>query len=170
MRKKMALLILLALAAPAVWLGSGTDNGLGFGKQIAGGWVATLQMGPQTYVDVLMSFAADGGMVASGQLRPAGEDGTGAWMGTRYNTTLHGRWDRTGRNKVEATGLLQVQNNDGLVVFYEKVRMAATLDKNGTRMEGTGLWQLIEYGQDPLDPEVPIFAQGEFTEVLRKIR
>jgi hypothetical protein len=47
MRKKLTLAVLLALVAPAVWLGSGGTGGghdydLGFGKQIAGGWLVLL--------------------------------------------------------------------------------------------------------------------------------
>jgi hypothetical protein len=175
MGKKLLLIAVLALAVPAVWLGAGgnsvgSDYDFGFGKQIAGGWIATLTFAPGASVDVLVSLTADGGGIASGQLRPAGEDGTGAWMGTRYNTTSHGSWKRNVHNELEFMILLQVQNNDGGLVFYEKVLMEAVVNPAATRMEGTGLYQLIKAGDDPLDPRAPIFAQGGYTVVFRKIR
>ncbi len=173
MRKKMVLVVLLALAAPALWLGSsgnggGQDYAFGFGKQIAGGWVVTLDIGQA--VDVLMTLAADGNVVFSGQLRPAGPDNTGAWMGTRYNTTAHGSWSRIGPDEINLVALLQVQDNDGVLVFYEKVAMQMTRNEAGTRMEGTGSFQLFQAGNDPLDPDAPVFAQGPFTETARLIR
>lgn len=173
MRRRLLLAALLVLVAPAVWLGAsggggGQDNALGFGKKIAGGWLATLDLGSP--VDVLMTFGADGSVIVSGQLRWAGPDGTGGWEGTRYNTTAHGSWVRTAPNAIEAVALLQVQNNDGGVVFYERVEMHVTLNKTETKMEGTGLYQLFEAGVDPLDPNSPVFIEGLFTETLRPIR
>jgi hypothetical protein len=103
MRRKLLLAALLALVAPAIWLGAGEngggqDNAPGFGKRIAGGWLATLDLGYP--VDVLITLGADGSIVVSGQLRWAGSDGTGGWEGTRYNTTAHGSWVRTGPNDI----------------------------------------------------------------------
>lgn len=174
MKKKLILAVLLALVAPAVWLGSGgNDNGqdysLGFGKPIAGGWLATLDLG-YAEADVLVTLAADGGVVGSGQLRWAGDDNRGGWMNTRYNTTSHGSWTRTGVNSLKILLLLQVQDNDGNLVFYEKVSMEATLNKAGSRMEGAGEYQLFENGVDPLDPKSEVFLEGPFTEVIRKIQ
>jgi hypothetical protein len=173
MRKKLLLAALLALAAPAIWLGSsgnlgGEDYDLGFGKQIAGGWLVTLDVGGP--VDVVGTLGADGTVTMSGQLRWAGPDGTGGWMGTRYNTTAHGSWTRVGRDGISAVELLQVQDNDGNVVFYEKVHMQLTVNKARTAMEGTGLYQLFEKGIDPLDPNSPVFAEGAFTLTARVIR
>jgi hypothetical protein len=174
MRRKLILAVLLALAAPAVWLGSGGNDGkgdddLGFGKQIAGGWVATLDIEGGT-IDVLMTLGADGNVVVSGQLRWAGDDNRGGWENTRFNTTAHGSWQRTGRNDIKVLGLLQVQDNDGNLVFYEKITMQMALNKAGTRLEGTGSWQLIRAGNDPLDPKAPVAYGGPFTETLRPIR
>jgi hypothetical protein len=173
MRRKLILAVLLALAAPVVWLGSGGKDGggddtLGFGKQIAGGWLATLDLGAP--VDVLMNLACDGNVIVSGQLRWAGPDGTGGWENTRFNTTAHGSWSRTSPNGIKVVGLLQVQDNDGNVVFYEKVGMLLDVNKDGTRMEGTGQWQLIRAQYDPLDPKSPVAYDGTFTETLRVIR
>jgi hypothetical protein len=119
MQKKAFLAVLLALAVPTVWIGSGgrdsaEDYAFGFGKQIAGGCLATLDIGAP--VDVLMTLAADGNVIVSGQLRWAGPDGTGGWEGTRYNTTAHESWSRIGPNWIKLLALLQVQNNDGGVV------------------------------------------------------
>jgi hypothetical protein len=172
MRKEWVLVALLALVAPAVWLGSGGTGGhdydLGFGKQIAGGWLATLDIGQP--VDVLMTLAADGNAIASGQLRWAGPDGTGGWEHTRYNTTAHGSWQPTHHNGLALLMILLVQDNDGNPVFYEKVAMQMTVNRAGTRMEGTGAYQLIRAGNDPLDPKAPVFAEGPFTATLRLIR
>lgn len=170
MKRKLVLAVLLAMIAPAVWLGSGgNDNGqdysLGFGKQIAGGWLATLDLG-YAQGDILLTLAADGGLVSSGQLR---EESPG-WMNTRYNTTGHGSWTRTGQNMMSMVLLLQVQDNDGNLVFYEKAKMETTLNKAGTKMEGAGGWQLFEKGKDPLDPKSPVFLEGLFTETLRRIQ
>jgi hypothetical protein len=163
MRKKLILAVLLALAAPAVWLGFSGDAGegdyaLGFGKKIAGGWIMTADIGYP--VEILVSFTADGGMMMNSTLRPAGPNGTGAWMNTRYNTTSHGSWKRTGPKAFEGVTLLLIQDNDGNTVMYEKVILAMTLNHDGTRLEGSGLIHLIEKGLDPLDPEVPVlFSQ-----------
>ena len=173
MRKKLVLAALVVLAAPAVWLasignGGAQDHALGFGQQIAGGWVVTLDIGEP--VDVLMTLAADGNVICSGQLRPAGPDNTGAWMGTRYNTTAHGSWSRVLPNEIGLVVLLQVQDNDGVLVFYEKVAMQMTVGKTGTSMEGAGSFQLFEAGIDPLDPSAPVFAEGPFTVTARLIQ
>ena len=158
MRKKMVLAVLLALAAPAIWLGfSGNDGegnyALGFGKQIAGGWLMAADIGYP--VEVLISLSADGGMMMNSTLRPAGPNNTGDWMNTRYNTTSHGSWKRTGPKTFESVTLLFIQDNDGNTVMYEKVFMNATLNDHGTRLEGTALIHLIEQGNDPLDPVAP---------------
>jgi hypothetical protein len=173
MRKKLILVALLVLAAPAVWLGSGGNEGgqdyaFGFGKKIAGAWLATLDIGQP--VDVMMTLAADGNVIASGQLRWAGPDGTGGWMGTRYNTTAHGSWQRTDRDGIKLVALLLIQDNDGNVVMYERVRMELTFNNAETRMHGTGSYQLILAGNDPLDPKAPVFAEGPFTETLRLLQ
>jgi hypothetical protein len=172
MKRKLILAAFIAVLSPALWLGfgqqeEGPDYAFGMGKKIAGGWVVTLNIGQP--VDVLMTLAADGGVVASGQLRPAGPNDTGAWMGTRYNTTAHGSWSRIHRNEIEVVVLLQVQNIDGSLVFYEKVVMQMTLEKTGTAMEGTGSFQLFEAGIGPMDPGAPVFAQGPFTQTARLI-
>ena len=80
MRKKMVLAVLLALAAPALWLGfSGNvgegDYALGFGKQIAGGWLFVADLGVP--VEGLLSFSADGGVMMNSALRWAGPNNTG---------------------------------------------------------------------------------------------
>ena len=171
MKKKLVLIVLLVVAAPALWLGfSGSPHWAdqAQGQKLAAGWVATLDIGQKG--DVLMTLAADGNVVCSGQLRPAGPNNTGAWMGTRYNTTAHGSWNRVSPNEIKLLALLQVQDNDGVLVFYEKVAMQMTLDTAGTRMEGTGLFQLFEAGNDPLDPDAPVFAEGSFTQTARLIR
>jgi hypothetical protein len=173
MKKKLQLAVLLAVAAPALWLGFGgspnwADRNQDFGQKLAGGWVVTIDIGQPA--DVLMTLAADGGVIFSGQLRSAGPDNTGAWMGTRYNTTAHGSWRRIMPNKIELVVLLQVQDNDGGLVFYEKVAMQMALDKTRTTMEGTGGFQLFEAGIDPLDPNAPVFVEGPFTETARLIR
>jgi hypothetical protein len=174
MRRKLILAVLLALVAPVVWLGSGgNDSGraddLGFGKRIAGGWLATLDIEGGT-IDVLMTLGADGTVVVSGQLRWAGDDNRGGWYKTRFNTTSHGSWQRAGRSDITLLALLQVQDNDGNLVFYEKVSMQMALNKAGTGLVGTGSAQLIEAGNDPLDPKAPVFYEAPFTETLRPIR
>ncbi len=161
MRKKMVLAVLLALAAPVLWLGfsgngGGKDYALGFGKQIAGGWLMVADLGAP--VEVLVSLSADGGMMMNSTLRPAGPDNTGGWMNTRYNTTSHGSWTRTGPKTFESVTLLFIQDNDGNTVMYEKVFMNAALSDDGTRLEGTALIHLIEQGNDPLDPAAPVFV------------
>lgn len=166
MKKKLMLAALLALVAPVVWLGSGGSgesqgNALGFGQHIAGGWLLSLDLG----VDVLATVNADGAITTSGQLRPAG-----AWMDTRYNTTGHGFWKRTGQNQLETVILLQVQNDDGGLVFYEKVKMEATVNRQGTAMSGTGMYQLFAAGVDPLDPDSEPEFEGPFTETGRRIQ
>ncbi|MBN2507759.1 MAG: hypothetical protein JXQ71_13810 [Verrucomicrobia bacterium] len=161
MRKKMVLAGLLALAAPAVWLGfteygSQGDYALGFGKQIAGGWLMVVDVGSP--VEVLVSLSADGGVMMNSALRPAGPNNTGGWLDTRYNTTSHGSWKRTGPKTFEAVTLLFIQDNDGNLVMYEKVFMNAALNDEGTRFEGTGLIHLIQQGNDPLDPAAPVLV------------
>lgn len=151
--------MLLALVAPAVWLGSGGNDGrgddaLGFGKQIAGGWLMVADVGYP--VEVLISLSADGGIIMNSTLRPAGDSGKGAWLGTRYNTTSHGSWTRTGPNKFETVTLLLIQDNDGNTVMYEKVMLKLALNRHGTKLEGNGLIYLIEQGNDPLDPSAPV--------------
>jgi len=170
MKKKLVLIVLLVVAAPALWLGfSGSPHWAdqAQGQKLAAGWVATLDIGQK--VDVLMTLAADGNVVCSGQLRPAGPNNTGAWMGTRYNTTAHGSWSRVLPNEIGLVVLLQVQDNDGVLVFYEKVAMQMTVGKTGTSMEGAGSFQLFEAGIDPLDPSAPVFAEGPFTVTARPI-
>ena len=184
MKKKLILAVLIAVAAPALWLGSGgkpgwADNNLGFGQKLAGAWLAQLTVGADSG-EILISLNADGGMNASGQLRPAGppcvaadgctSSGTGAWMNTRFNTTAHGSWKRTGPNEIAVVALLLIQDNDGNVVMYEKVWMEATLNGAATTLEGSGLIHLILIGNDPLDPEAPAFAVIPMTEVLRRIQ
>ena len=161
MRKKMVLAVLLALVAPAVWLGSsgkggGSDYALGFGKQIAGGWLMVADLGYP--VEVLISLSADGGMMMNSTLRTAGPNNTGDWMNTRYNTTSHGSWKRTGPKTFESVTLLFIQDNDGNTVMYEKVFMNGTLNHDGTGLTGTGLIHLIEQGHDPLDPAAPVLV------------
>ena len=161
MRKKMVLAVLLALVAPAVWLGSSGNSGegdhaLGFGKQIAGGWLFVADLGSP--VEGLISFSADGGTMMCSSLRPAGPNNTGGWMNTRYNTTSHGSWKRTGPKTVESVTLLFIQDNDGNTVMYEKVFLNGTLNDHGTKIEGTGLIQLIAQGNDPLDPAAPVLV------------
>ena len=158
MRKKMVLAVLLALVAPAVWLGSTgkggqEDHDLGFGQQIAGGWLFVADLGAP--VEILINLSADGGMMMNSTLRPAGTNNTGAWMNTRYNTTSHGSWKRTGPKTLESFTLLLIQDNDGNTVMYEKVFMNATVNRDGSRLQGTGLIYLIEQGNDPLDPAAP---------------
>lgn len=160
MRKNLILAVLLALVAPAVWLGSGgngggSDNDLGFGKQIAGGWLMVADIGYP--VEVLISISADGGIMMNSTLRPAGPDNTGDWLGTRYNTTSHGSWKRTGHNKFETLTLMFIQDNDGNPVMYEKVMFSLALNRPGCRLEGTGLIHLIDKAEDPLDPSAPVF-------------
>jgi hypothetical protein len=170
MKKKLLLIVLLVVAAPALWLGfSGSPHWANQvqGQKLAGGWVVTLDIGQR--VDVLMTLAADGGVVCSGQLRPAGPNNTGAWMGTRYNTAGHGSWSQIHPNEYAVVLLLQVQDNDGVLVFYEKVAMQMTVDKTWTKMHGSGLYQLFEAGIDPLDTTSPIFAEGTFTQTARLI-
>ena len=174
MRKKMVLAVLLALAAPALWLGfsgngGGGDYALGFGKQIAGGWLMAADVGYP--VEVLVSLSADGGMMMNSTLRTAGPNNTGDWMNTRYNTTSHGSWKRTGPKTFESVTLLFIQDNDGNTVMYEKVFMNAALNDDGTRLEGTGLIHLIEQGNDPLDPAAPVlFTQAVSSFTARPVR
>jgi len=184
MKKKLILAVLIAVVAPALWLGSGgkpgwADNNLGFGQKLAGGWLAKLTVGADSG-EILISLGADGGVIASGQLRWAGppcvaadgctSSGTGGWMNTRFNTTAHGSWKRTGHNEIEALVLILIQDNDGNVVMYEKVRMEATLNRAATMLEGTGLIHLILVGNDPLDPEAPALAEIPMTETFRRIQ
>ena len=173
MKKKLMLAVLIAVVAPALWLGSGggpgwADNNLGFGQKLAGGWLAEVNVG--TSVEILISLSADGGVIASGQLRWAGPEGTGGWENTRYNTTSHGSWKRTGRNEIEVLALLLIQDNDGNVVMYEKIMMEATLNRAATKLEGTGLVHLILAGNDPLDPDAPLYVEIPMTESLRRIQ
>jgi hypothetical protein len=161
MRKKMVLAVLLALVAPVVWLGSTgkggrEDHDLGFGEQIAGGWLFVADLGAP--VEILINLSADGGMMINSTLRPAGTNNTGAWMNTRYNTTSHGSWKRTGPKTFESVTLLLIQDNDGNTVMYEKVFMKATVNRDGSRLQGTGLIYLIEQGNDPLDPVAPVLV------------
>jgi hypothetical protein len=161
MRKKLILAVLLAVAAPAVWLGFTGDAGegdyaLGFGKKIAGGWVLAADVGYP--VEVLVSITADGGMMMNSTLRPAGPNGTGGWMNTRYNTTSHGSWKRIAPKTFEGVTLLLIQDNDGNTVMYEKVMLVMTLNDEETRLQGSGLIHLIEKGQDPLDPAAPVLV------------
>jgi hypothetical protein len=161
MRNKMVLAVLLALVAPVVWLGSTgkggrEDHDLGFGEKIAGGWLMAADVGYP--VEVLVNLMADGGMMMNSSLRPAGTNNTGAWMNTRYNTTSHGSWKRTGPKTFESVTLLLIQDNDGNTVMYEKVFMNGTVNRNGTGLKGTGLIYLIEQGNDPLDPAAPVLV------------
>jgi hypothetical protein len=174
MRKKMVLAVLLALAAPALWLGFRGNGGegdyaLGFGKQIAGGWLFVADLGAP--VEGLISFSADGGAMMCSTLRPAGPNNTGGWMNTRYNTTSHGSWKRTGPKTLESVTLLFIQDNDGNTVMYEKVFLYGVLNDDGTGLEGTGLIHLIAQGNDPLDPAVPVlFSQAVPSFTARPIR
>jgi hypothetical protein len=187
MKKKPMLAVLIAVVAPALWLGSGggpgwADNNLGFGQKLAGGWLAEVNVGAP--VEILISLSADGGVIASGQLRWAGPpcvvnegeadectaSGTGGWESTRYNTTSHGSWKRTGRNEIEVLALLLIQDNDGNVVMYEKIRMEATLNRAATTLEGSGQVQLILAGNDPLAADAPVFVAIPMTETLRRIQ
>lgn len=161
MRKTMALAVLLALAVPAVWLSSSEYDGegdyaFGFGKQIAGGWLMEVDVGYP--VEVLLSLSADGGVMINSTLRWAGPNNTGGWMNTRYNTTAQGSWKRTGPKTFEALTLQFIQDNDGNPVMYEKAFMNAVLNDDRTKIEGTGLIHLIEYGNDPLDPAAPVLV------------
>lgn len=158
MRKKIAVAVLLALAAPAIWLGfsgneGGEDYGLGFGKQFAGGWLMTADLGSP--VEVLVSLSADGGVTMNSTLRPAGPNNTGGWLNTRYNTTSHGTWKRTGPKSFETITLMFVQDNDGNTVMYEKVMMQLTLTVKGG-LDGSGRIHMINAGNDPLDAEAPV--------------
>jgi hypothetical protein len=169
MKKKLLLCGLLALAVPVLWLGStttggGSENGFGFGKQVAGAWIATLDMGGAS-VDTLGTLTADGNVIISGALRWAG-----LWENTRYNTTSHGTWTRVGNNGIRTLTLLQVQDNDGNLVFYEKVTLEVKFNKAGTRLEGSGMWQLYEAGIDPLDPQSPVAYEGGFGVSMRPIQ
>jgi hypothetical protein len=107
-------------------------------------------------VEILVNLAADGGVMINGTLRPAGPNNTGGWLNTRYNTTSHGTWTRTGHNTFETVTLLFIQDNNGNTVLYEKIMMELSLKANGTKLEGTGLIHLIEKGNDPLDPMAPV--------------
>lgn len=159
MKKKLLLAAACVMAASLLWLGAGggpgwTDRNLGFGQKVAGGWLMVADVG--TPVEIMVNLAADGGAMFNGTLRPAGPDNTGGWMGTRYNTTSHGTWTRTGHNTFEMVTLLFIQDNDGNTVLYEKVMMELALKAGGTKLEGTGLIHLIEQGNDPLDSASPV--------------
>jgi hypothetical protein len=165
MKKKLILAVLIAVVAPALWLGSGggpgwADNNLGFGQKLAGGWLAELDVGYD--VEIMLSFTADGGLMANGTLR---NDALG-----RYNTTSHGSWKRTGPNKIESVTLLFIQDNDGKTVMYEKVLLDLTLKAHRAEMAGTGLIQLILAGNDPLDPKAQVYMEIPITETLRRIQ
>ena len=159
MKKKLLLATLVAVLAPALWLGfgrqdEGQDYAFGMGQKLAGVWLLTGNV--PNPVEVFVSLSADGGMMMNSTLRPAGPNNTGAWLNTRYNTTSHGTWRRTGHNKIESVTLLFIQDNDGNTVMYEKVMLELTLDARGNKLEGGGLIHLIEQGNDPLDPAAPV--------------
>ena len=159
MKKKLILAALVAVLAPALWLGfgrqdDGPDYAFGMGQKLAGGWL--LEANVPDPIEVLVSLSADGGMMMNSTLRPAGANNTGGWLNTRYNTTSHGSWKRTGHNRIEGVTLLLIQDNDGNTVMYEKVMLELTLKAGGTKLEGIGLIHLIEQGNDPLDPNVPV--------------
>ena len=48
--------------------------------------------------------------------------------------------------------------------------MEATLNRAATTLEGPGLVHLILVGNDPLDPEAPVFVEIPMTETLRRIQ
>ena len=136
MKKKLLLVVLLAVAAPALWLGSGgspnwADQNQALGQKLAGGWLATIEI-PSFGVtaEVLLNLNADGCMVMSGQLLNPFFGGLG------MNTTAHGTWKRTGPNEIEAHVLLFEQNDNGMTYVYEKVRGHLTLKERGTVLQG----------------------------------
>jgi hypothetical protein len=162
MRKILVLAVLVAglislLCLSANSLTREQYSNLGFGQHAAGGWLVTFDLGAP--VEVLMNLGADGQVLFNGSLRWAGPDNTGGWLGTRYNTTGHGTWHRTGPCEMEAWALLIIQDNDGNPLMYEKGVFQLTFKDNYTRLEGEGTIWLIEMGNDPLDPEAPIFVE-----------
>jgi hypothetical protein len=166
MNKKLAWVILVAVMAPALWLGSGgkpgwADANQGFGQKVAGAWLLVVDVGYEA--QGLINFNADGCIIQNGQLRPVGDS-----LG-RYNSTGHGSWVRTGPNQIEGVVLLQIQDNNGNLVMYERAKVAAVLNKSATAMEGSGIIHLIELDYDPLDPNAP-GIEIPATVSLRRIR
>ena len=136
MKKKLLLVVLLAVATPALWLGSGgspnwADQNQALGQKLAGGWLATIEI-PSLGIaaEVLLNLNDDGGMVMNGQLLNPFFGGLG------MNTTAHGTWKRTGPNEIEGCALLFEQNDSGVTYIYEKGRMQLTLKEGGTMLEG----------------------------------
>jgi hypothetical protein len=136
MKKKLLLIVLLAVAVPALWLGSGgsanwSDQNQAFGHKLAGGWLTTIGIPSMGITaEVLMNLNADGGVVMSGQLLNPFFGGLG------MNTTAHGNWKRTGPNQIEVCALLFEQNDRGVTYIYEKGRVYLTLKEDGTLLEG----------------------------------
>jgi hypothetical protein len=160
MKKKLVLAALLAVAAPALWLGSGgspnwADQNQALGQKLAGGWLATLEIPsiPLT-AEVLLNLTADGCMIINGQLLKDFPEPGAIGM----NTTAHGTWKRTGPDKIEACILLFEADDSGNTVLYEKARCYLTLKERGTILEGLMdinlIWvKGVTPKPDPLDPE-----------------
>ena len=136
MKKKLLLVVLLAVATPALWLGfSGSPNwahqNQALGQKLAGGWLATIEI-PSMGVtaEAMLNLNDDGSMVINGQLLNPFFGGLG------MNTTAHGTWKRTGPNEIEAHVLLFEQNDNGMTYVYEKGRLHLTLKEHGTILEG----------------------------------
>lgn len=160
--------LILLLCVSANSLARGYYSNLGLGQQVAGGWLTTFDLGGP--VETLLNLGADGQVLFNSSFRPAGPDNTGAWLGTRYNTTGHGTWHRTGPYQLEAWAMLLIQDNDGNPVMYEKGVFNLTFKDGCSRFEGDGTIWLIEVGNDPLDPETPAFVTIPFTMTGRPIR
>jgi len=136
MKTKVLLVVLLVVAVPVLWLGSGeSPNWAGqnqaLGQKLAGGWLTTIEI-PSLGItgEVLLNLNADGCMVMSGQLLNDFFGGLG------MNTTAHGTWKWAGPNEIEGCALLFEQNDNGMTYIYEKGRFHLTLKEGGTILEG----------------------------------
>ena len=150
--------VLLAIVAPALWLGSGggpnwADQNQALGQKLAGGWLATIEI-PSFGItaEIMLNLTADGCVIMNGQLLNPFFGGLG------MNTTAHGTWKRTGPNQIEVHALLFEQNDNGVTYVYEKGRCNLTLKERGTILEGAMEINLIQTKDvDPKpDPLAPV--------------
>lgn len=156
MKKKLLLAVLMAVIAPALWLGAGgspgrASHGPHLGSKLAGGWLATLDLEGQV-TEAMFNLTADGTFLMNGTLRPW-DPNDGGWLGTRWNTTAHGSWKQTGLNQISVVAMLLVQDYNGETVLYETAHIDLTLRALKMTLEGSAEIQLIWPDTDPLNPD-----------------
>lgn len=144
------------------------DNGLGFGKKIAGAWLGTGQF--------VLDLGCDG--VPDGEPVQYPWDShsftaSGFWLATQPNDPLpgHGTWKKTGPQEITADSIVYSKNPEtGALEWIMRIPAVFTFNNDFTT--ATSTFGAVGYfpDQDPLDPqEVPAWCTIGQHHELRKV-